>query len=58
MEYNPASLLDEEYGTPVALFTAVTLAPAITAPVGSVTPPRITPVFVCANAQIPSNTNA
>src|SRR6266567_1379376 len=48
MEYKPASLVDAGYCTPVSLFAAETLAPATTAPSGSVTIPRITPVFVCA----------
>ena len=35
---------------PVTSFVAVTWAPAMTAPVGSMTVPRIVPVVLCAEA--------
>ena len=41
--------------SPVSSFVIVTLAPAITAPVGSVTVPRIVPVIFWAKAGVASS---
>jgi hypothetical protein len=48
----PLGLVTVGVATPVRTFVAVTLAPATTAPVGSVTVPVIDPVMVCVNAGI------
>src|ERR1700680_3804723 len=54
MVYTPDALLRSEAFTEVAVFSAVTFAPTITAPVGSATAPVIEPVTVCGHADEPN----
>jgi hypothetical protein len=48
MTYSPELLVTTVRVNPVASFSAVTLAPTIAAPPGSVTKPRNEPVVTCA----------
>jgi hypothetical protein len=50
MEYTPEALVCAVVLTEVAVFSAVTVAPEMTAPLGSVTSPVIVPVTVCPKA--------
>jgi hypothetical protein len=52
MTYSPELLVTAVRLNPVASFSAVTLAPGIAAPPGSVTKPRKEPVVTCAWAII------
>jgi hypothetical protein len=53
----PAALVVVSAETFVATFVAVTLAPAMTAPLGSVTSPRSVPSIVCAPAILTKTVN-
>src|ERR1700685_3190553 len=56
MVYTPDALVRSEVFTAVRVFSAVTCAPTITAPLGSTTPPVIDPVTVCGHADEPNKT--
>src|SRR5260370_15112673 len=58
-ETKPASLVVALNSWFVAVFTALTVAPRMTAPVGSVTVPEIVPVAIpCENAEVARNRQA
>src|SRR5579872_6132121 len=58
MLYTPTAFVFPVVLTPVAVFSAVTVAPETTAPLGSVTSPVIDPVTVCASADPRPSTKA
>src|SRR5271157_2414119 len=51
MVYTPAPFVCTDVITEVAVFSAVTLAPDTTAPLGSITTPVMAPVTVCPSAK-------
>src|SRR5687768_8374503 len=50
--YSPRSLDTVVEATPVPSWVATTVTPGRTAPLSSVTRPTITPVSICANAEV------
>src|ERR1700730_5250660 len=53
VSYRPDWLLVKSFDTPVSTFVTVTVTSGISAPVGSVTTPRMSPAFVLCAKQAP-----